>query len=91
MKIERDSNNVKYKNSLLTKTLDRHYISNQIFDHFFLRSFTKERWDFIEEFFLGSDIDRLLDTYKGDDANNINIIYILLPLKKILFIEMVIY
>lgn len=75
LKIERDSNNVKYKNSLLTKTLDRHYISNQIFDHFFLRSFTnEERWDFIEEFFLGSDIDRLLDTYKGEDANNINII-----------------
>ena len=74
-RIERDSNNSYYTNSLLSKTLERHYLSNQIFDHFFLRSFTNnERWDFIEDFFLGSDVDILLDKYKGGEANNVDII-----------------
>ena len=50
-------------------------MSNQIFDHFFLRSFTNcERWDFIEDFFLGSDVDILLNKYKGGEANNVDII-----------------
>lgn len=75
LRIERDSNNNNYKNSLLSKTLERHHLSNQIFDHFFLRSFSNdERWNFVEDFFLGSDVDVLLDKHKGGEANNINII-----------------
>ncbi len=74
-RIARDYNNPNYTNSLLGKTLERHYLSNQIFDHFFLRSFSnEERWDFIEDFFLGSDVDSLLEKYKGGEANNIDII-----------------
>jgi hypothetical protein len=74
-RIEKDSNNPGYSNSLLTKTLERHSLSNQIFDHFFLRSFSNsERWDFIEDFFLGSDVDTLLEKHKGGDVNNIDII-----------------
>ena len=75
LRIERDSNNNSYNNTLLSKTLERHHLSNQIFDHFFLRSFSNdERWDFVEDFFLGSDIDVLLDKHKGGEANNLNII-----------------
>jgi ATP-dependent DNA helicase RecQ len=75
LRIERDSNNNSYNNTLLSKTLERHHLSNQIFDHFFLRSFSNdERWDFIEDFFLGSDVDVLLDKHKGGEANNLNII-----------------
>ncbi len=75
LRIERDSNNNNYTNTLLSKTLERHHLSNQIFDHFFLRSFSnEERWDFVEDFFLGSDVDILLDKHKGGEANNINII-----------------
>jgi RecQ family ATP-dependent DNA helicase len=74
-RIERDSNNSGYSNSLLSKTLERHYLSNQIFDHFFLRSFSNiERWNFIEDFFLGSDVDSLIEKYKGGEANKIDII-----------------
>ncbi len=74
-RIERDSVNKFYNNSLLTKTLERHYLSNQIFDHFFLRSFTNsERWDFIEDFFLGSDVDSLIKKYEGGEVNKIDII-----------------
>lgn len=59
----------------MSKTLERHYLSNQIFDHFFLRSFSNsERWDFIEDFFLGLDVDRLLEKYKGGEDNNVDII-----------------
>jgi ATP-dependent DNA helicase RecQ len=75
LRIERDSKNNKYSNTLLSKTLERHHLSNQIFDHFFLRSFSNdERWDFVEDYFLGSDVDLLLDKHKGGDANNLNIV-----------------
>ena len=74
-RIERDSKSQYYSNTLLNKTLERHYLSNQIFDHFFLRSFSNsERWDFIEDFFLGSGIDQLLEEYKGGEVNHIGII-----------------
>lgn len=74
-RIEKDSNNKFYNNSLLTKTLERHYLSNQIFDHFFLRRFTNsERWNFIEDFFLGTDVDSLIAKYEGEEVNNIDII-----------------
>ncbi|UTA66984.1 DEAD/DEAH box helicase [Emticicia sp. 21SJ11W-3] len=74
-RIERDSNHSGYSNSLLNKTLDRHNLSNQIFDHFFLRSFSNsERWDLIEDFFLGADVDFILEKYKGGEPNNIDII-----------------
>lgn len=73
--IERDSKNRYYKNSLLEKTLERHYISNQIFDHFFLNNFDNtERWDFIEDFFLGEDMDSLLSSYQSDGTNQVDIV-----------------
>lgn len=74
-RIEKDSKNKFYNNSLLTKTLERHYLSNQIFDHFFLRRFSNsERWNFIEDFFLGSDVDSLIGKYEGEEVNNIDIV-----------------
>jgi RecQ family ATP-dependent DNA helicase len=77
-RIEKDSNNPNYSNTLLHKTLERHKLSNQIFDHFFLRSFSNnERWNFIEDFFLGADVDELLENYKGGESNNVDIIDIL--------------
>ncbi len=70
-RIERDSNNERYSNTLLLKTLERHYLSNQIFDHFFLRTFSNlERWNFIEDYFLGSDVDELINKHKGNETNN---------------------
>ena len=86
LRIERDSNNNNYNNTLLSKTLERHHLSNQIFDHFFLRSFSNdERWDFVEDFFLGSDVDVLLEKHQGGVANNLNIVEFLnnntIPLK----------
>jgi ATP-dependent DNA helicase RecQ len=78
LRVERDSKDNNYSNTLLSKTLDRHALSNQIFDHFFLRSFSNdERWNFIEDFFLGSDVDILLEKHKGGDGNNIDIITLL--------------
>lgn len=74
-RIERDSKNSFYKNSLLQKTLERHEISNQIFDHFFLNDFDNiDRWNFIEDFFLGEDIDTLLTDYQADGENKLDII-----------------
>lgn len=50
-------------------------MSNQIFDHFFLNGFDNaKRWNFIEDFFLGEDIDILFDNYQSNQPNNINIV-----------------
>lgn len=66
-RIAKDANGY-YNNSILNKTLERHYLSNRIFDHFFIRNFTNEqRWDFVESFFLGKDIDELIETFPGAD------------------------
>jgi hypothetical protein len=74
-RIEYDANNKNYSNTLLNKTLDRYHISNQIFDHFFLRNFSnEERWDFVKEYFLGENVDALLSKFNGNDDNKIDII-----------------
>jgi len=74
-RIERDANDNFYKNTLLEKTLERHYLSNHIFDHFFLNGFeNEERWNFIEDFFLGEDIDTLLENYQSSQSNNVDIV-----------------
>ncbi len=74
-RIQFDSINKKYSNTLLTSTLQKHDISSQIFDHFFLNNFTNtERWDYIEDFFLGMDVDSLIRKYSGGNTNSLDII-----------------
>ena len=70
-RIERDALNPGYKNHLLQKTLQKFEASNLIFDYFFCRQFSnEERWNFIEDFFLGSDNDDLEKKYVGENISN---------------------
>lgn len=70
-RIEKDAFRNTYKNNLLKKTLDKFDISKEIFDYFFCRQFSNsERWDFIEDFFLGSDNDDLMKNYIGNSESN---------------------
>ncbi len=65
-KLMKDANNDCYQNRLLDRTLQRHELSMDIFNHFFLRDFSnRARWNYIEDFFLGSSIDTLIDKYQG--------------------------
>jgi ATP-dependent DNA helicase RecQ len=75
-KLERDIRNDFYKNALLEKTRKKHDVSNQIFDHFFQKNLSDtERWDFIEDFFLGTNIDDLLEKYPGSgELNDVDLI-----------------
>jgi len=74
-RIEYDSKNKYYENSLLTQTYNRHETSNKIFDYFFLNKFTNdERWNFIEDYFLGDDLDTLFNNYKSGSENKVDII-----------------
>lgn len=75
-KLERDIRNDFYKNALLEKTRMKHDVSNQIFDHFFQKNLSDaERWDFIEDFFLGTNIDDLLEKYPGSgELNDVDLI-----------------
>lgn len=82
-RIKKDSNDPRYVNTLLSKTLDRYDLSNQIFDHFFLRSLSnEERWNFIEEYFLGDDVDGLISSYPGGESNRLDIVDYLKKNKK---------
>lgn len=79
-KIKRDGNNPYYENLLLSRTLHRHEGSCKLFDYFFTSSFSSEqRWNFIEDFFLGSSNEDLFQKYpKIGTANYVDIIpYIL--------------
>ena len=61
-------------NILLEDVHRRHRLSNEIFNHFFLRDFSDfERWQFIEDYFLGKEIDDLLSDYPGEQTNNENL------------------
>lgn len=74
-KLEKDSSGF-YRNELLERTRDKHGVSTTIFDHFFQNDFSdKQRWDFIEDFFLGTEVDDLLEKYpRNKPVNDVNII-----------------
>jgi len=77
-KIARDANNPSYTNTILTKTDLKHKTSSAIFDHFFTNVFTNaERWDYIEDFFLGMDYDELIVKYKATNRSNVDIVKVI--------------
>jgi len=63
-----DAKDTAYSNYLLEDVNRRHKLSLDIFNHFFLRELNDEkRWDFIEDYFLGEEFDRLLKNYPGNE------------------------
>lgn len=75
-KIHRDAFDKNYSNGLLQDTLNKFDVSSKLFDHFFLSSMpNEERWNFIEEFFLGANIDDLIVNHPDETGeNNIDIV-----------------
>ena len=74
-RIKRDAEDANYNNSLLSNIEKRHRSSSEIFDHFFLHSFDNEdRWNFIEDYFLGDSNDELFEKYPGGERNHIDIV-----------------
>lgn len=74
-RIERDSKNDQYKNSILESVKNRHKVSCELFEHFFTNYFSNEkRWDLVEDFFLGMSNDDLFEKYPGKMVNHIDIL-----------------
>ena len=74
-RIEKDSNRQTYKNYILESVKNRHKVSCQLFEHFFINYFSNEkRWDMIEDFFLGMSNDEIFEKYPGNMVNHVNII-----------------
>lgn len=74
-RIAKDAGDTSYRNSILRTIENRHKISSEIFDHFFLKAFNNsDRWNFIEDFFLGEANDVLFTTYPGGERNHIDIV-----------------
>jgi hypothetical protein len=77
-RVRRDCFSNNYQNILYDKTKDKHEISSELMSHFFTRYFTnEERWDFIEDFFLGSSLDELVSKYPGRDPKTIDLLEVL--------------
>lgn len=73
--IKKDSEDKNYCNFILESVKSRHKSSCQIFEHFFTRYLDNEqRWDMIEDFFLGASTDDLLTKYEGGTRNRIDIL-----------------
>ena len=52
--------NDNYRNQMLSDIYDKHHLSERIFTYFFLTDMTdKQRWDFIEDYFLGASEEKL--------------------------------
>lgn len=76
--IKQDATVYKYSNQLLKRTVSKHHTSNNILNHFFETDISDtERWDFIEDYFLGEDVEDLLKNYCGDDTPEIDIVEVL--------------
>ena len=75
-RIRRDSENPSFKNELLARTAKRHEISCEIFDHFFTSAFSSEqRWNYIEDFFLGATNEDLFERYpETGERNHVDIV-----------------
>lgn len=74
LRIRKDVDGGRYENILRSRTERRHETSRKLFDHFFLHTFNdKERWDFIEDYFLGESADNLLERYPGGERSHVDI------------------
>jgi len=74
-KVYYDSQNTNYQNILFEKTQEKHTVSTEIMNHFFTRSFSnQERWNFIEDFFLGENNEELIMKYPGQDITRVDVI-----------------
>lgn len=74
-RIKKDSEDIRYSNTILESVKERHKSSCTIFEHFFTRYFDNEtRWRIIEDFFLGISTDDLLAKYQGGTRNRVDIV-----------------
>ena len=74
-KIRKDSESKDYSNFILENVKNRHKTSWEIFEHFFLNYISNDkRWDLIEDFFLGSSNEELIERYPGGTQNHIDIL-----------------
>jgi RecQ family ATP-dependent DNA helicase len=74
-KIAYDSRNSEYSNFILESVKNRHKSSCDIFEHFFTNYLDNEnRWNLIEDFFLGMSTDDLLIKYVGSTRNRVDIL-----------------
>lgn len=74
-KIKKDSENQQYTNFILESVKNRHRASCEIFEHFFMNYMSNEdRWNLIEDFFLGNSNEELMEHYPGRTQNHIDIL-----------------
>lgn len=73
--IKKDANFANYSNSVIRKQERHHKTSCKIFNHFFTNLMTDEdRWNFIEDFFLGESEEELLERYPESTKNHVDIV-----------------
>lgn len=74
-RVRKDAYDKNYSNVLFDRTQEKHKVSTEIMDYFFTHSLSNnERWNFIEDFFLGDTNEELIRKYPGHPFKPIDIV-----------------
>ena len=74
-RVRKDAYDKNYSNVLFDRTQEKHKVSTEIMDYFFTHSLSNnERWNFIEDFFLGDTNEELIRKYPGHPVKPIDIV-----------------
>lgn len=72
--VRRDAESESYRNSIVSDMSDRHHTNCRLMDYFFLNAMSDDdRWNFIEDFFLGVPEEQLYERYGASAANHADI------------------
>lgn len=74
-KLKNSLYNPKYTNKIRAKVENKFVTSYMLYDHFFTTDLTNEqRWNFLEDYFLGADVNKLVNDYPGDKIEEFDLI-----------------
>lgn len=77
-RVRKDSYDSGYSNILFDRTKEKHKVSTEIMNYFFTHAYTnEERWDFIEDFFLGDNNEELIRKYPGGEIKRVDVVEVL--------------
>lgn len=77
-KVRRDCFDSGYSNILFDRTKEKHKVSSEIMNYFFTHAYTnEERWNFIEDFFLGDNNEELIRRYPGREIKRVDVVDVL--------------
>ena len=77
-RVRKDCFDPGYSNILFDRTKEKHKVSSEIMNYFFTHAYSnEERWNFIEDFFLGENNEELIRRYPGREIKRVDVVEVL--------------